>query len=180
MKLSDLSSTHVDSWAGQAPASGCERRLRRKRVMPTAVAAAGQQPVEHLSPRRAGDVHQSQETRSEVGRRLHRSPGSPRSRGAPLCRQVGRRQPRRPAGGDQKSGARWWICTIQNVFRHFLGTCINRPSLRGHRAKRSADAAAASRRTGGDGCASEGGAGCALLLLWPLVLGCTLLREAAR
>ena len=61
----------------------------------------------------------------------------------------------------QYSGARWWILTGQNSFRHMLGTNLSTDLLKSSRGQR------VGRRDDGDGGRCEGGM-CKWLLCWDL------------
>ena len=65
-----------------------------------------------------------EESRLEHRQQLGHLPGSARARGLHLGHRSFECDPTLPPDGEEMSGARRAIETIQNVFRHSLGTCF--------------------------------------------------------
>ena len=74
--------------------------------------------------RRLGGQLLHEESRLEHRKQLGHLPGSPRARGLHLGHRSFECDPPLPPDGEEISGARRAIETIQNVFRHSLGTCF--------------------------------------------------------
>ena len=74
--------------------------------------------------RRLGGQLLHEESRLEHRQQLGHLPGSARARGFHLGHRSFECDPPLPPDGEEISGARRAIETIQNVFRHSLGTCF--------------------------------------------------------
>ena len=74
--------------------------------------------------RRLGGQLLHEESRIGHRQQLGHLPGSPRARGLHLGHRSFECDPPLPPDGEEISGARRAIETIQNVFRHSLGTCF--------------------------------------------------------
>ena len=74
--------------------------------------------------RRLGGQLLHEEIRLEHRQQLGHLPGSARARGLHLGHRSFECDPPLPPDGEEMSGARRAIETIQNVFRHSLGTCF--------------------------------------------------------
>ena len=108
----DLRSSIVVHWPVQSVASGCKRRLRRKRALLRIIEERRQHAVKLEDALRAGGARQEEETSVELAEQAHHSPDPQSARRAHLHDSSFKSDPGAHAAKEQNSGARRWIDMI--------------------------------------------------------------------